>query len=97
MTTTRLFSLDSLRALASSSRRGHLAGGTGNLATSWLVADRDLDRVAAGLLAVAQADPERLSATAPAVAAPVDLGSRRARSATSSSTSQPTAPHARAS
>ncbi|MFM6849733.1 MAG: hypothetical protein ACKOVB_11595 [Terrabacter sp.] len=95
--TTRILSLASLRTFASSARRGHLAG------SSWLAADRDLDRVAGDLLAVAHADPERLSA-APAFAAPVDLDTRRARSAgasaaTYATTSAPraSAPHAKAS
>ncbi|NUO36381.1 MAG: hypothetical protein HOQ27_15130, partial [Dermatophilaceae bacterium] len=47
--TTRIFSLESLRSFASSARRGHLAGST------WRAVDRDLDRVAADLLAVAHA------------------------------------------
>ncbi|NUR80995.1 MAG: hypothetical protein HOQ21_11190 [Dermatophilaceae bacterium] len=86
--TTRIFSLESLRSFASSARRGHLAGST------WRAVDRDLDRVAADLLAVAHADPERLSART--LAAPVDLGARRARSAATSS-SHASAPHAQAS
>lgn len=99
--TTRILSLDSLRSLASSARRGHLAG------SSWLAGDRDLDRVAGHLLAVAQADPERLAAvTATRVAAPVDLGAHRARGAraaataargSATATSRSSAPHAQAS
>ncbi|KJK10086.1 hypothetical protein UB45_20245 [Terrabacter sp. 28] len=90
--TTRILSLGSLRSFASAARRGHLAG------SSWLVVDRDLDRVAGDLLAVAHADPERLFA--PAVAAPVapvDLSARRARSAAGTSVPRDHAPHAQAS
>jgi hypothetical protein len=81
MTTTRLLSLDSLRALAASARRGHLAGSASRLGAR----DRDLDRIAAGIRAVAQADPERLTPR-PArggrpVAPPVDLAARRGRPA----------------
>ncbi|MGO4597073.1 hypothetical protein [Terrabacter sp. 2RAF25] len=95
--TTRIFSLDSLRSLASSARRGHLAGSSGSFS---LAAERDLDRVAGHLLAVAQADPERLSAaTAAPVAAPVDLGAHRARAArqvpaTAPAAARPSAQHA---
>lgn len=74
--TTRLSSFRSLRALAASMRRGHLAGG------SWSAkADRDLDRVAGDLLVLSHADPERLAtgwtAASDALSEPVDLGSRR--------------------
>ena len=90
--TTRILSSASLRSLASTARRGHLAG------SSWRVADRDLDRVAGELLAVAQADPERLAApVAVTPAAPVDLGARRARSAATTSVPRARAPHAQAS
>jgi hypothetical protein len=92
--TTRTLSLASLRSLASSARRGHLAGSPGSFRPA---ADRDLDRVAGDLLAVALADPERLAAVpAATLAAPADLGARRARSAATSA-SRPSAPHAQAS
>lgn len=76
--TTRLSSFRSLRALAASMRRGHLAGG------SWsAMADRDLDRVAADLLVLAHADPERLAprraAASDSISEPVDLSGRRTR------------------
>jgi hypothetical protein len=89
MTTTRLLSLGSLRALASSRRRGHLAG------SSWLAADRDLDRVAGDLLAAAHVDPERLSpvGTRAPLAAPVDLGARRARGTASTPAAPSTQRH----
>jgi hypothetical protein len=94
--TTRILSLGSLRSFASAARRGHLAG------SSWLAVDRDLDRVAGHLLAVAHADPERLSAptvTIPVAApvAPVDLSARRARSAAGTSVPRDRARHAQAS
>lgn len=88
--TTRILSLESLRSIASSARRGHLAGST------WRAADRDLDRAAADLLAVAHADPERLSPPT-TLAAPVDLGARRARGVATSSSLRGSAPHAQAS
>lgn len=76
--TTPFPSLRSLRALAASRRRGHLAGG------SWLaMADRDLDRVAADLLVLTHADPERLvtgwAVASDAIDKPVDLNRRRVR------------------
>ncbi|GAB3887926.1 hypothetical protein [Terrabacter terrigena] len=90
-----LTSLTSLRSFAASARRGHLAGSSGSFS---LTADRDLDRVAGDLLAVAHADPERLSAVpAAALATPVDLGARRARSTSGTSAPRASAPHAQAS
>ena len=76
--TTHLLSasISSLRALADSRRRGHLAG------LIRTTADRDLDRISGDLLYLAQADyaPHRAVASAPADAArPVDLDARRAR------------------
>lgn len=51
MKTTQLRSLGSLRAAAESHRRGFLRG------SGWLpVQDRDLDRIAADLLAISQAE-----------------------------------------
>ena len=86
--TTRIFSFSTLRSLAASARSGHLAG------SAWRSTDRDLDRVAGDLLAVAHADPERL-AVPTTLAAPVDLGARRARSAAAAAPSS--TPHAGAS
>ena len=76
--TTHLLSasFSSLRALADSRRRGHLAG---LLRTT---ADRDLDRISGDLLYLAQADPAPRRAAAPVLAdaaRPVDLDARRAR------------------
>ncbi len=73
--TTRLLSFASLRSLAGSRRRGHLAGGPSSTFT-----DRDLDRVAADLLVLAQADGDLLAASsAPSpVAPPIQLADRRA-------------------
>lgn len=76
--TTRIPSFGSFRALAASRRRGHLAGG------SWsALADRDLDRVAADLLVLSHADPERLATVGTVapdpISKPVDLNRRRVR------------------
>ena len=93
--TTRILSLASLRSLAASARRGHLAGSSGGFT---FAADRDLDRMAGDLFAVAHADPERLSAVpAATLAAPVDLDARRSRSAAATSSPRTSAPHAQAS
>ena len=75
--TTRLHSsIDSLRALAATRRRGHLAG------LLRPAADRDLDRISTDLLYLAQADPDTHRTTARAGerhATPVDLDARRAQ------------------
>lgn len=71
--TTHFPSFGSLRALAASRRRGHLAG-------TWSTTiDRDLDRVASDLLVLSHVDAERLAPSAAAITQPVDLGNRRAR------------------
>lgn len=72
--TTLFPSFGSLRALAASRRRGHLAGGTWSTTI-----DRDLDRVASDLLVLSHVDAERLASSAAAITQPVDLGNRRAR------------------
>jgi len=80
--TTRLLSrasLSSLRSLASSQRRGHLAG------LIRPAADRDLDRISADLLYLAQADPASHRDAVPSRrvdhVGPVDLDARRTRAA----------------
>ncbi|WP_076258794.1 hypothetical protein [Intrasporangium flavum] len=78
--TTRLHSsISSLRALAATRRRGHLAG------LLRPAADRDLDRISSDLLYLSQADPAADRSTAPArhtePTGPVDLDARRARAA----------------
>ncbi len=80
--TTRFLSLGSLRTMAASYRRGHLAGSVGSSASSWSApVDRDLDRVAADLLVLSHAGPVELAASevAHSVAEPVDLNHRRGR------------------
>jgi hypothetical protein len=78
--TTRLHSsIASLRALADSRRRGHLAG------LLRPAADRDLDRISTDLLYLSQAAPTT-SRTAALTrrtdhTGPVDLDARRARAA----------------
>ena len=93
--TKRFLSLSSLRALAASRRRGHLAG-----SSWWPIRDRDLDRAASDLLFVSQVEPVQLTSDAKGVArpvtSPVDLSTRRAGGVRPSNPG-PTAGHARAS
>ncbi len=76
---TRLLSrasISALRSLASTQRRGHLAG------LLRPAADRDLDRISADLLYLAQADPAAHRPAAPSRdrhTTPVDLDARRAQ------------------
>ncbi len=93
--TTRFPSLGSLRAMAASRRRGHLAG------SSWLVVgDRDLDRMASDLLFLSQAKvpgpPRDSERSEPEVTRPIDLHHRRVRGGRPGGHTA-TAPHARAS
>ncbi|WP_323101478.1 hypothetical protein [Intrasporangium sp. YIM S08009] len=77
--TTRLLSrasLSSLRSMAATQRRGHLAG------LLRPAADRDLDRISTDLLYLAQADPAADRPTVPTRdrhTTPVDLDARRAQ------------------
>lgn len=90
MTTTLFPSLGSLRALAASRRRGFVAGSTWST-----VVDRDLDRMAAELLALSHVDTERLAASQEPVVRPVALPQRMARSLNSAGpTGRTPRPHA---
>jgi hypothetical protein len=95
MATTRFLSIGSLRALAASRRRGHLAGSTWSS-----VVDRDLDRMTSDLLALAQSADATGSKAARVTrpAEPVDLHDRRTRGRRPTNpTLSATGTHARAS
>jgi hypothetical protein len=92
MTRTHSPSYGLFRAFADSLRRHHLAGSTAQ------ITDRDLDRVALDLISIPQAD-ERGEAEPKtgALARPIDLHLRRARSAQPTRpTPDATPPHAEA-